>query len=118
MVLKRHLKITTIEEKSKGLKDLENGLSNKDVSEKCGVPCFYVAKKIYIYILSDLEKSGKNPKRKCVLIVGRYEEVGKAIFQWFHAKNSQNVLINGVLLRQKALDFAKQQDQLDFKALD
>ena len=37
MASKRHLKIQTVEER-KALKDLENGISNKDVSEKYGVP--------------------------------------------------------------------------------
>ena len=47
MASKRHLKIKTVEEKCKVLKNLENGKSNKDVFEKYGVPknTFYVAKK-------------------------------------------------------------------------
>ena len=34
MAWKRHLKIKTVEEKFNALKDLENGMSKKDVSEK------------------------------------------------------------------------------------
>lgn len=37
-MLKRHLKTKTVEEKCKVLKDLENGMGNKNVSEKHGVP--------------------------------------------------------------------------------
>ena len=49
---------------------------------------------------------------------GGHEDVGKAIFQWFLAKRSQNVLIDEVLLKEKALYFAKQLEQPDFKASD
>ena len=55
----------------------------------------------------DLEKSTKNPKQK-KMGTGGYEGIDKAIFQWFLAKKSQNVPIFRLLLKKKALDFAKQ----------
>ena len=53
------------------LKDLENGRSKKDVSEKYGVPrntiCKWLKNKEKIF--SDLEKSSAHPERKkCVLL--------------------------------------------------
>ena len=57
MASRRHLKIKTIEENCKALKNLEIGMSKKDVSEKHGVPknTLYVAKKYR----KDFVRSGK-----------------------------------------------------------
>ena len=38
MAAKRKLAVKTLAEKCKALKDLEKGISNKDVAEKYGVP--------------------------------------------------------------------------------
>ena len=37
-MLKRKLSLKKLNEKCKALKDIENGLSNKDAAKKCGVP--------------------------------------------------------------------------------
>lgn len=81
-------------------------------------------------ILLDLEKSCTNPKRK-KMRNGGHEDTHKAIFQWFLTKRnkailfqwcfikmSQNVPIDRVLLKEKALNFAKQLDHPGFKASD
>lgn len=99
MASKRRLKIQTVEE-SKALKDLENGISNKDVSEKYGVPKNKIVKSGNVFnvikILND----------KKMRTVG-YEDMDKAIFQRFLAKRSQNVPTDEVFLKEKVLHFAK-----------
>ena len=90
MASKRHLKIQTVEER-KALKDLENGISNKDVSEK------------YRVIKNKTVKSGnvfnvtKILNEKEMHTVG-YEDMDKAIIQRFLAS---------VFLKEKVLHFAK-----------
>ena len=72
MTAKRHLKIKIDEEKCKVLKDLENGRSKKDVSEKYGIPRNTICKwlKNKEKICSDLEKSSTRPERKKMCTAG------------------------------------------------
>ena len=71
MTAKRHLKIKIDEEKCKVLKDLENGRSKKDVSEKYGVPRNTICKwlknkeKISSDLISQVHILNE---RKCVLL--------------------------------------------------
>ena len=54
-------------------------------------------------LLSWLEKGGSNLKRK-KLCAGEFENMDKAVYSWFVAKWSQQVPINGTLLKEKALN--------------
>ena len=120
MASKRHLKIKTVEEKCKVLKDSEYSMSNKDVSEKkyrATKSTFYVLKNKEKF-LSDLEMSSTNLKRKRMLI-GGYEGVDEAIFQWLLAKRSHNVPTDGALWKEKLwIPNSKQLDPPDFKTSD
>ena len=78
---KRDLKFKNVEEKCKSLKDLDNGMSNKGISEKYGVPRNTVSKWLRIKgkVLQDLKKSTTNPKRN-KMRTGGDEDVDKIIF--------------------------------------
>ena len=91
----------------KAIKDLEQGSSNKDVANKYVVPRNKVSTwfKNKVKLLSSLEKGGSNSKRK-TLRAGQFEDVDKAVYSWFVAKRSHQVSIDGVLLKEKALNFA------------
>ena len=90
MASKRHLKIQTVEER-KALKDLENGISNKDVSEKYGVPKNKIVKSGNVFNVTKILNEKK------IHTVG-YEDMDKAIIQRFLAS---------VFLKEKVLHFAK-----------
>ena len=47
-----------------------------------------------------------------------YEQVDKAVFRWFSLQRSQNVPIDGPILKEKALQFAKSFNFPTFKASD
>ena len=49
---------------------------------------------------------------------GNYEMVDKAIYNWFFGKRSQNIPINGITIKVKALEFAKAFCVTKFKASD
>ena len=38
---------------------------------------------------------------------GSYDQIDKAVFHWFVGKRSQKVPIDGIILKEKALEFAK-----------
>ena len=66
-------------------------------------------------LFEGLEQSSSDAKkmRGC-----DYEQVDKAIFKWFSLQRSQNVSIDGPILKEKALQFAKSFNFLTFKASD
>ena len=106
--VKRKLTNKSLAEKCKALKDLENGLSNKDVATKYGVPRNTVLTwvKNKHKLTASLEKKGMNSSRKNTRC-GNYEKVDKAIYNWFVGKRSQKIPIDGIIIKEKALEFAK-----------
>ena len=58
-----------------------------------------------------------NFKRKNVR-GGSFENVDKAIYTWFVSKRSQKIPIDGAILKEKALEFAKALNETEFKASD
>ena len=47
-----------------------------------------------------------------------YEKVDKAIYNWFVGKKSQKISIDGIIIKEKALESAKAFGVTDFKASD
>ena len=96
---------------------MEHFQNKKDVSEKYDVvkntaSTWPDIKKRFCQIW---KSQGKNlNEREC--IYGRYKDVDIAIFQSFLAKKTQNVSTDESLLK-KTLNFAKELDKPDFKAL-
>ena len=57
--------------------------------------------------------SGAKKMRGC-----DYEQVDKAVFKWFSLQRSQNVPIDGPILKETALQFAKSLNFPNFKSSD
>ena len=91
--VKRKLTNKSLAEKCKALKDLENGLSNKDVATKYGVPWNTVSTwvKSKHKLTALLEKREWTPHEKNMRC-GNYEKIDKAIYNWFVGKKSQKYL--------------------------
>ena len=112
-------KRTSIEEKFKALQDIESGQLKSLVAQKYGVP----RSTISTWLLpANKEKimaafsSGKiNLKRKNMK-AGKYESLDKAVFKWFMSARSNSIPVSGLVLQEKATDFAKMLGIADFKA--
>ena len=143
--VKRKLTNNYLTEKCKAVKDLENGLSNKDVTTKYAVPrstvstwhcvsgpyfpVFGLEKSPYLdsfhavwvknkhKLTASLEKKGMNSSRKNNRY-GNYEKVDKAICNWLVGKRSQKLALDGIIIKEKALEFAKALGVTEFKAPD
>ena len=76
---------------------LQNTVSHETVST-------YVKNKHKL--TASLEKKGMNSSRKNTRC-GNYEKVDKAIYNWFVGKRSQKIPIDGIIIKEKALEFAK-----------
>ena len=89
----------TLWEKCQALKDLEKGLSNKDVAAKYGVPNS---------TLSNIKRQKLRP--------GDHETSDTAVFKWFLSLRSQNVPLPGATIQEKASHYAKELSIENFKA--
>ena len=56
-------------------------------------------------------------KEKLRLSFGKHDSVDKTVYKWFINECERSVLICGYIIREKALDFAKELNITDFKAL-
>ena len=92
-------------------------MTNKEAPEKFGVPKNTISTwmKNKDELFEGLEQSSSDAKkiRRC-----DYEQVDKAIFKWFSLQRSQNVQIDGPILKEKALQFAKSFNFPTIKASD
>ena len=117
MSVKRKLNTKSLGEKCNALKDLESGMSNKEVAEKYGVP-----KNTISTWLKNKDKyraaSDKSSNKRKKLRESDYERVDKVVFKWFLAQRSQNVPIDCVFVKEKALQYAKELGFKDFQASD
>ena len=63
-------------------------------------------------------ETGQLGAKRQKLSVGKHDSIDKAVYKWFMNARERNVLIGGYIIREKALDFAKELNITDFKASD
>ena len=107
-MLKRTLSVKTLNEKCKALTDIKKGLSNKDSFKKYGVPSNTIStwiknKEKYFKALEDNCSSKKRKLRE-----SDFEKLDNVVFQWFLSKQSQNIPMDGNLLKEKSITYAKE----------
>ena len=96
-------------------------MTNKDVAAKYGVLkntlSTWVKNKHKLKISTSLEKKGifSSRKSRCC---GSYDQIDKAVFHWFVGKRNQKVPIDGIILKEKALECGKALGIKEFKASD
>ena len=115
--VKRKLKNTKLIQKCQIIRQIEKGMTNKEASEKFGVPKNTISTwmKNKDKLFEGLEQSSSDAEqmRRC-----DYEQVDKAVFKWFSLQRSQNVPFDRPILKEKALQFAKIFNFPTFKASD
>ena len=118
MATSRKKAVLTIKEKYLALKELEKeGTSKKSIAEKYGVPpntlSYWIKNKADIFTNYE---SGQYGAKRQKLSSAKYDNIDKAVYKWFVNARERNVPISGQIIREKALDFAKQFNEPDFKA--
>ena len=108
----------TLDVKYAALIDIDRGLSNKDVSKKFNVPKNTLSswKKIREKTIPAFKSSGGTKRQR--IKEGTYEQVNLACYKWLLIQRSENISINGTILREKALAFAKESSIEKFQASD
>ena len=104
--VKRKLKNTKLIQTCQIIRQIEKVMTNKEASGMFAVPKNTISTwmKNKDKLFEGLEQSSSDAKnmRRC-----DYEQVDKAVFKWFSFQRSQNVPIDGPILKEKALQFAK-----------
>jgi hypothetical protein len=104
---KRVIKTLSIQGKFNLVKDVDSGFKKKDIAIKYGVP-----KSTVSMILKNKEKIikaieegtvGQNCKR---LKKGTFENVDRALVDWFKATRSQKILVSGAFIKENVLELA------------
>ena len=115
MAVKRKLAVKTLRDQA--LRDLKNGISNKNVAEKYGVPkntvCTWLENKEKLF--TALEKSSN--KRKKVR-ESNYPDIENAFFKWFLSQRGKSIPIDGTVIEEKGMKYAKELGANDFKVSD
>lgn len=112
---KRVHKEVTLELKCKALLELDKGKTNKEVALLFGIPPNTLStwKKNKAKIIQAFQAGSVSNKR---VKADTYEQVNKAVLQWFKGMRSENIPVNGVLIKEKALYFAKELNAEKFQA--
>ena len=97
--------------------ELEKGKINKEVAQLFGVPANTLStwKKNKDKIFQAFQQGSATTKR---LKIDTYDQVNKAVRKWFKRLGSENVPVNDVLIKEKALYFAKEMTFENFQASD
>ena len=95
MPIKRRLNNNPIGVKCKALKDLEKGMTIKDVAAKYGVPKNTLSTwiKNKHKLTTSLEKKGISTR------CGSYDQIDKAVFHWFVGKEAKKFQLMGSYLK-------------------
>ena len=106
------MKVKPLAIKCKAFKEIKKGLSNKDAPLKYDVPKSIISiwvknKEKY---LQGLEAPGTGKSRS------DFGKLDHVIFRLFICKRSQNISIDGMLIKKKALSYAKELGYADFHA--
>ena len=109
----------TIKEKYTALKDLKKGLSKKAIAKKFNVPkntlTYWITNK---HDIIQKYETGQLGAKRQKLSVGKHDSIDRAVYKWFMNARERNVPIGGYIIRERALDFAKELNITDFKASD
>ena len=97
--------------------ELEKSKTNKEVAQLFGVPANTIStwKKNKDKIFEAFQEGSATTKR---VKVDTYGQVNKAALKWFKRLRSENVSVNGFLIKEKALYFAQELTFKNFQASD
>ena len=110
-------KVLTLEQRVEALKFLEQGKSSRDVTNIMGVGRTQIQNilKRKAEVLSEFE-SNAAPDRKRKRHKTGNEELNELCWKWFQDAVKRRINVTGPLLKEKALKFAKDLQNEDFKA--
>ena len=117
MAVKRKLAVKSLAEKCQALSDLENGIFNKNVEEKYGMPKNTVSTWLQNKekLITKLEKSS-NKREKAR--ESNYPDIDNVVPEFFSSQRGKSIPTDGTFIKEKAMKYAKKLGANDFKASD
>ena len=110
-------KRVSLGEKYKAITDLESGLKPSKVAEKYDVPrnmkSTWLQKKEEI---KSAFKSGEVSSKRKNMRIRQNDNLEKALFSWFKKMRTNNLPVNGTVVKEKAISYAKELQIEGFKA--
>lgn len=115
MSCKRKRQCLTVSDKIQILKDIDTGLKKKDVSLKYGIPPSSLSTILKNRINITTHAGELVPQRKRAKKC-KFETVDEAMLKWVKIAREKNLPVSGVIIREKAQEFAKKLGCEDFQA--
>ena len=110
-------KRVSLSEKYKAITELESGIKPSKVAEKYHVPrntvSTWLKKKEEI---KNTFKSGEVSSKGKNMRIGQNDDLEKALFSWLKKMRANNSPVNGTVVKEKAIDYAKELQIEGFKA--
>ena len=110
----KKLNVKPLETKCKVINKKQKGLSNKDAPLKYGVPkniiSTWVKNKEKYFQALEARGTGKAKKSR----ESDFDKLDHVVFRWFISKRSQHIPIDGMLIKEKVLSYAKKLGFADF----
>ena len=115
----RTQKSVSIRDKYNAIMDLQKGMKNNAVAAKYGVPKNTVStwKKNSAKVIAANNSTSTAPKRRRIR-AGQHEDLDTAVLKWFQYVRDRHVPINGKVIQEKALQYAKELEIENFHASD
>ena len=116
--IKKRRNVLPIKRKYNALQEIMSGISKKSAAKKYGVPKSTVSTWLANrdIILAAYESGDINQKRQ-KMKRAENKDLDKTVYTWFHNTCANNVPVSGVVLKEKALQFAKSLHLDDFQSL-
>ena len=97
---------------------MKEGITYKDVSKKLNVPqkTLTTRKRTETKNGTAFKSSGGTKRQR--IKEGTYEQVNLACYKWLLIQRSENIPINGMIIQEKSLDYAKQLNKKKSQASD
>ena len=113
---KRNLSAKILSIKYQALKKIERGVPKKDVAAEYNVACNTIST-----WLKNKEKimkafEGGNNRSSQKLKSSNYDDLDQAVYMWFVKTRDEGIPVNGPVLKEKAIQYAKELDIENFKA--
>ena len=110
-------KRVSLGEKYKAITELESGIKPSKVAEKYDVPrntvSTWLKKKEEI---KNAFKSGEVSSKRKNMRIGQNDDLEKALFSWLKKMRANNLPVNGTVVKEKAIGYAKELQIEGFKA--
>ena len=109
-------KRVSLGEKYKAITEVESGIKPSKVAEKYDVPRNTVSTWLKKKEIKNAFKSDEVSSKRKNMRIGQNDDLEKALFSWLKKMRANNLPVNGTVVKEKAIGYAKELQIEGFKA--